>query len=84
MKDTPAFSVLQIVLFSLVMLAGTAVALTRNPKRQVFIAGIYGLLQATLFYMVHSPDVALSELAVGSIGLPVLVFMTLAKIEKAK
>ena len=79
-----AFSALQLVLFALVMLAGTAVALTRNPKRQIFIAGIYGLLQATLFYMVHSPDVALSELAVGSIGLPALVLLTLAKIDKPK
>ncbi len=79
-----AFSILQVVLFGLVALAGTAVALTRNPKKQVFIAGIYGLLMAALFYMVHSPDVALSQLAVGSIGLPFLVLLTLGKLEKAK
>ncbi len=78
------FPILQVVLFGLVALAGTAVALTRSPKRQIFIAGIYGLLQATLFYMVHSPDVALSELAVGSIGLPLLILFTLAKLERAK
>jgi energy-converting hydrogenase B subunit D len=78
------FTLFQVLLFSLVALAGTAVALTRNPKRQLFIAGIYGLLQATLFYMLHSPDVALSELTVGAIGLPMLVLLTLAKLEKAK
>ncbi len=78
------FTILQAALFGLLALAGTAVVLTRNPKRQIFIAGVYGLLQATVFYLVHSPDVALSELAVGSIGLPVLVLLTLAKLEKAK
>ncbi len=78
------FSIFQSLLFALVACAGTAVALTRNPKKQIFVAGVYGLLQTTLFFMLHSPDVALSELAVGSIGLPVLVFCTLAKLEKAK
>jgi uncharacterized MnhB-related membrane protein len=74
----------EVVVFSLLALAGTAVALTRNPKRQIFIAGVYGLLRGTVFYMVHSPDVALSELAVGSIDLPVLVLLTLARLDKAK
>lgn len=79
-----AFKILQLVLFTLLALAGTAVALTRNPKRQLFVAGIYGLLQAIVFYMVHSPDVALSALAVGAISLPMLVLFTLAKLEKSK
>ncbi len=78
------FKILQVVLFTLIAVAGTAVALTRDPRRQVFIAGIFGLLEATLFYMVHSPDVALSELTVGAIGLPALVLFTLAKLEKTK
>ncbi len=75
------FKTLQLVLLALIAFAGTSVVFTRNPKRQVVIAGIYGLLQATLFYMLHSPDVALSELAVGSIALPALVLATLAKLE---
>ncbi len=78
------FKILQIVLFTLLGLAGTAVALTRNPKRQLFMAGIYGLIQALVFYMLHSPDVALSALAVGAVGLPVLLLCTLAKLEKSK
>ncbi len=78
------FKLLQLVLFTFLALAGTAVALTRNPKRQLFVAGLYGLLQAIVFYMVHSPDVALSALAVGAIGLPMLVLFTLAKLEKSR
>lgn len=79
-----AFTIFQLLMFVLVALTGTAVALTRNPKRQIFIASVYGLLLAILFYMLHSPDVALSELAVGTVALPALVLTTLAKLEKSK
>ncbi len=79
-----SFSALQLVVYGLVALAGTAVALTRDPKRQLFIAGVYGLLLATLFFMLHAPDVSLSELGVGAIGLPAMVFFALAKLEKGK
>jgi energy-converting hydrogenase B subunit D len=77
-----AFDLLQSAGFILVALAGTAVVFTRSPKRQVFMAGIFGLSQALLFYLLHSPDVALSELAVGTVGLPVLLLATLAKLER--
>ena len=65
----------------LIAVVGTAVVLTRNPKRQIFVAAIYGLLQSILFYLLQSPDVALSEIAVGSVALPVLVLATLARLE---
>ncbi len=79
-----SFKALQFVIFTLLALAGTAVVLTRDPKRQIFVAGVYGLLQAIVFYMVHSPDVALSALAVSAVGLPMLVLFTLAKLDKRK
>jgi uncharacterized MnhB-related membrane protein len=79
-----AFQILQIVLLALVGVAGTAVVLTRNPKRQVFAAGIFGLLLSAVFFLLHSPDVALSEIAVGSVGLPALLLFTLARLEKNK
>ena len=78
------FRVFEIVMLVLLALTGTAVVLMRNPKRQVFMAGIYGVLQAIVFYMLHSPDVALSELAVSTVALPALVLATLAKLEREK
>lgn len=78
------FTVFQAILLVLIGLTGTAVVLMRNPKRQVFMAGIFGLLQGILFYALHSPDVALSEIAVGTIALPALVLATLAKLERSK
>ncbi len=76
------FKILQAAMLVAIALTGTAVVLTRNPKRQVFIAGVFGLFETILFYLFHSPDVALSELAVGTIALPALVLATLAKLEK--
>lgn len=64
-------------------LAGTAVVLTRDPKRQIFVAAIYGGIQTILFYLLQSPDVALSELAVGTVAIPLLVLATLAKLERS-
>ncbi|HVU99732.1 MAG TPA: hydrogenase subunit MbhD domain-containing protein [Verrucomicrobiae bacterium] len=78
------FRIFQGVTLALVALTGAAVVFTRDPKRQVFIAGIYGALQGILYFSLHSPDVALSEIAVGSIALPALVLATLAKLEKVK
>lgn len=79
-----SFQLFQVLTLSMVAVSGTAVVLTRNPKRQVFVAAIYGLLQSILFYALHSPDVALSEIAVGAVALPALTLATLAKLEKSK
>lgn len=79
-----SFTTFQAVAFGMIAVAGTAVVLTRNPRRQIFVAGIFGLFQAILFYMLHSPDVALSEIAVGTIAMPALVLATLAKLERSK
>lgn len=77
-----AFKTVEVLVLAGIALAAPAVVLTRNPKRQIFVAGVYGLLEALLFYLLHAPDVALSELAVGTIALPALVLATLAKLEK--
>ncbi len=79
-----SLQVFQALTLALVGLTGTAVVLTRNPKRQVLVAAIYGLLQSILFYALHSPDVALSEIAVGAVALPALTLATLAKLEQSK
>lgn len=79
-----SFQIFQSVMLTLIAVTGAGIVLTRNPKRQIFIACIFGVLQAVLFFALRSPDVALSEVAVGIIALPSLVLATLAKLEKAK
>lgn len=69
---------LQIGLFLLAGLAGTAVVLSRDPRHQAIAMGFNGLVLALLFMVLQAPDVAYSEIAVNSVILPLLFLVTLA------
>lgn len=71
---------LQVTILVLVAAGATAVVLTRDPTRQVIFVSIYGVLLAILFMAFQAPDVTLSELAVGSVALPLLLLLALAKV----
>lgn len=68
---------------ALVMTAfvATVVVLAREPKRQIFCFMLYGLVLTLLFAVLQAPDVALSELGVGSVAIPFAVLATLVRIE---
>ncbi len=65
-------SVLLAVLFLLTAAAGTGVVLTRQPRRQALALGVNGLVLSLLFMALQAPDVAFSELAVGTAAVPLL------------
>ena len=71
---------LQVVALILVAVAGTGVVLTRDPLPQAIAASFYGLFLATLFLVLQAPDVALSEIAVGAVALPLMILLALAKV----
>ncbi len=73
---------LQVVALVAVAVLGGAVALVKDPLRQVFLLGIYGLSLTMLFFTLQAPDVALSEIAVSGLGLPLIVFAALRKIRE--
>jgi energy-converting hydrogenase B subunit D len=73
---------LQVTLLLLVAAGATAVVLVRAKVRQVLVLSAYGLLLALLFLVFQAPDVTLSELTVGSVLLPVIILLTLAKVRK--
>jgi len=75
-------TILQIAAIAAVAVGGGAVVIAPDPLRQVLVLGIYGMSLAVLFFVFQSPDVALSELVVSSIGLPVMVLLTLRKIHE--
>ena len=54
----------------------------RAHVRQVLALSVYGVLLAVLFLVFQAPDVTLSELAVGTVVLPIVLLLTLAKIRK--
>ena len=70
--------------FGLVAIGATVVVLTRDPLRQVFAFAVYGLFLTILFLFLQAPDVALSELAIGTAALPLILLVTLAKVRENK
>lgn len=73
-------TVLQIVALAAVAAGGTATVLVRDPVRQALVAGVFGLSLAFLFFSFEAPDVALSEIVVATIAVPVMVLLALTKI----
>ena len=70
----------QAVLLVLVAAAGGLVALTRDPLRQAMLTGIFGIALALLFLAFQAPDVALSQIAVGGVAMPVMILLALAEV----
>jgi uncharacterized MnhB-related membrane protein len=68
------------VLLVLVGIAGTLVALARDPLRQAILAGTFGVTMALLFFALQAPDVALSQLVVGGVALPAMILLALAEV----
>lgn len=75
---------LQATAFVLVAVGATVVVLTRDPLRQVLAFAIYGLFLTLLFLLLQAPDVALSELTIGTAALPLILLVTLAKLRETK
>ncbi len=75
-------ALMQIAALLFVAVAATAVVLTRAPTPQVVSLSFYGLLLALLFFLYQAPDVALSQITVGAVALPLMVTLTLAKVRK--
>lgn len=73
-------SVLLILLFVVVAAAGLFVVISRDPRRQVFAMAANGLALTLLFFALEAPDVALSELVVGTAATPLLFLVALAAI----
>jgi len=74
------------VLLAVVLLgvaaAGTATVLTRDPLDQAVAASFFGLLLGVLFLVLQAPDVALSQITVGAVALPLMILLALAKIRR--
>ena len=75
----PAAPALQALALILVGLTATAVALTRNPLRQIIVSGVYGLSLVVLFVVLQAPDVALSMLVVSTVAFPLVVLPAIAR-----
>lgn len=75
-------TVLQIAALAAVALGGGAVVAAKDPLRQALVVSIYGLALTMLFFVFQAPDVALSEIVVSTVGLPVMLLLALRKIRE--
>jgi energy-converting hydrogenase B subunit D len=73
---------LQVTILVLVAAGAAAVVLVRDSVRQVIALSVYGVLLAVLFMAFQAPDVTLSELTIGSVALPLLLLLALAKVRR--
>jgi uncharacterized MnhB-related membrane protein len=75
-------TILQVAALAAVAVGGGAVVLSPDPLRQVIVLGIFGLALTMLFFVFQDPDVALSEIVVSTVGLPVMVLLALRKVKE--
>lgn len=73
-------SALQVSTLIVVCLSGTAIALHPSPMRQTLLLGIFGLALTALFFAFQAPDVALSELAVSGVAMPLIILAALRRL----
>jgi uncharacterized MnhB-related membrane protein len=68
----------------LLLVAGVApgVVLSRDPKSQVVTLSVYGLLCALMFFIFQAPDVALSQITIGAVMLPLMIMLALTKMRR--
>jgi len=68
------------IALTLVLLAAAAVVFTDNPSRQAVTLSLFGLALTVLFLVMQAPDVALSQLAVGTAVVPLMVLLAISKL----
>jgi energy-converting hydrogenase B subunit D len=73
---------LQALVLGLVAVLGTAVVLVRDPLRQAMVVGVYGFVLAVLFFVFQAPDVALSQIVIATVGLPLMILLALSKLRQ--
>lgn len=70
------------VALTVVALAGTAVVLSAEPESMAVTLSIFGMTLVVLFVVLQAPDVALSELGVGTAVVPLMVMLSIKTMRK--
>lgn len=73
---------LQAAVIGLVAVGALAVVLTRDLVRLALVSSLYALLLVVLFLILQAPDVALSELVVGALGVPLAIVVAISQEQK--
>jgi energy-converting hydrogenase B subunit D len=73
---------LQLTALALVVMGGTIVALNREVAGQPITVSLFGLILSVMFMAFQAPDVALSQIVVGAVGLPLMILLAIAKLHR--
>jgi uncharacterized MnhB-related membrane protein len=65
---------------TVVLAAAIAVVATQDPRRQAVTLSVFGLCMAVLFLTLQAPDVALSQVGIGTAIVPLMVMLAVSKI----
>ena len=77
-------SFVKIALLGMLIVCALGVSLTRNLLTSLIIYMAYSLIMAVIWMLLESPDLAITEAAVGAGITSVLFFVTLKKIHAIK
>jgi energy-converting hydrogenase B subunit D len=67
------------ICLTLVGLGATTVVFTQDPARQAVTLSVFGMTMAVLLMALQAPDVALSQIGVGTAIVPLMVMLTIRK-----
>jgi energy-converting hydrogenase B subunit D len=65
----------------LLAFSGFMVVRTRDTTQQILALGFYGLITALMFFFFQAPDVALSQITVGAVALPLMVMLAVSRMK---
>lgn len=68
-------------LLLLIAITGFGVVRTRDVTSQIIALGFYGVLMALAFFFFQAPDVALSQIAIGTVALPLMVMLAISRMK---
>lgn len=72
--------IFQIVLFAFLIVCAISVSFSRNLLNSIIIFMSYSLIMSIIWILLESPDLAITEAAVGAGITSILFFVTLKKI----
>ena len=71
----------RILLLAGLVICAVATALVRKPMRAVIIYMAYSIIMSVVWLLLESPDLAITEAAVGAGITSILLFLTLRRID---
>ncbi len=68
----------------LIAVSALVIVRTDDVTNQLLALGFYGLLFALMFFLFQAPDVALSQITVGAIALPLMIMLAITRMKHRK